>query len=183
MYLYRGARYNFWQYCNMSKLDRPLQSSLPDFCNGRKMFKLAKWHRTSPNIFGAFLLRTLNQRFRAHRTLVLLLSAARVRSGCTTMHSQCLPMQESIAERKRNFAVIVNFSSAAALDYALEEELFVRVSFDQILNQLHFLKHHLDSLYWEIWKFVKLCLHSSDIAQNTFHFDEIFFITKLKISL
>ena len=49
-------------------------------------------------------------------------------------------MQESIAERKRNFAVIVNFSSAAALDYALEEELFVRVSFDQILNQLHFLK-------------------------------------------
>ena len=49
-------------------------------------------------------------------------------------------MQESIAERKRNFAVIVNFSSAAGLDYALEEELFVRVSFDQILNQLHFLK-------------------------------------------
>ena len=55
-------------------------------------------------------------------------------------------MQESIAERKRNFAVIVNFSSAAALDYALEEELFVRVSFDQILNQLHFLKHYLGSL-------------------------------------
>ena len=55
-------------------------------------------------------------------------------------------MQESIAERKRNFAVIVNFSSAAALDYALEEELFVRVSFDQILNQLHFLKYNLGSI-------------------------------------
>ena len=43
-------------------------------------------------------------------------------------------MQESIAERKRkrNFAVIVNFSSAAALDYALEEELFVRVLFAKI---------------------------------------------------
>ena len=41
------------------------------------------------------LLRTLNQRLRAHRTLVPLLSAARVRSGCTTMHSKCLPMQET----------------------------------------------------------------------------------------
>ena len=32
-------------------------------------------------------------------------------------------------------------------------------------------------------KLVKLCLHSSCTMQNTFHFDEIFFTTKLKIRI